>query len=128
MLRSSPRVLLSGLLLWAALGVGCGQPNQNPKGLRGPGAAVSEAASGQRVPLYSEAEDPEGDPITYTWTQTDPTTPAGTFSDDHAASPTWTAPVVDADKTFTLQLRVEDDHGNAIEGFVHVLVRKDTSP
>jgi hypothetical protein len=123
MSRSSRRTVLSGLLLWAALGMGCGgDRNLAPQGVRGPRAAVSEAIPGQVVQLEAEVVDREGDPLTYKWTQTPPE-PAGTFSDASQSSPTWTAPEVSAATSFRLKLRVEDDDDNVLEGTTNVLVR-----
>jgi hypothetical protein len=124
MSRSSRRTVLSGLLLWAALGVGCGVSERNlaPQGVLGPRARVSEANPGQVVQLEAEVVDREGDPLTFQWTQT-PVEPAGTFSDAAQSSPTWTAPEVATATSFRLKLRVEDDDGNVLEGTTNVLVR-----
>ena len=123
MSHSSRRALLSALLLGAAFGLGCGDLNKGPRGVRGPGAEVKEAFPGQVVQLYAEVVDDEGDPLTYAWTQESPAEPVGTFSDTTVPSPTWTAPAVSEETSFRLQLRVDDDDGNALEGSTNVLVR-----
>lgn len=123
MSRSSRRAVLSGLMLWAALGVGCGgERNLGPVGVRGPDVTVKEANPGQVIPLVAEVMDPEGDPLTYRWTQS-PVEPAGTFSDPTIPEPTWTAPQVTAPITFRLTLRVEELNGAVLEGYDNVTVR-----
>lgn len=123
MSRSSSRAVLSGLLLWATLGVGCsGERNLGPEGVRGPDAKVSEANPGQAVELLAEVVDPEGDPLTYKWTQS-PVEPAGTFSDPTIPEPTWTAPQVTEPTTFRLTLRVEELNGSVLVGHTNVTVR-----
>src|SRR5262249_50671690 len=47
----------------------------------------------------------------YAWTQISPATPLGTFSSRTLRNPTWTAPAVSADTTFTLQVTVTDGQG-----------------
>lgn len=128
MLRSSRLACVSGLLLCALLGVGCGEPlNTPPKGIRGPLARVAEAVPGQVVQLEVEVVDEEGDPLTYQWSQALPASPQGTFSDAAIGSPTWTAPEVSEDTDFFLELLVSDDHDNVIQGELIIRVRKPTS-
>jgi hypothetical protein len=81
-------------------------------------ATLSEGAS---TTLAVTASDPEGNPLTYSWTQTPPT-PAGRFSDSTAASPTWTAPALTSDQTFTLQVTVSDGKGGTAQDSVEVPV------
>jgi len=122
MSRASRQALLSGLLLWTALGAGCDGRNLGPQGVLGPRAKSPEAFPGQVVELEAEVVDPEGDPLTYKWTQI-PAEPAGTFSDATLSSPTWTAPELTETIRFRLTLRVEDDDGNVLEGSTNVTVR-----
>jgi hypothetical protein len=91
-------------------------------GVRGPDVTVKEANPGQVIPLVAEVTDPEGDPLTYRWTQS-PAEPAGTFSDPTIPEPTWTAPQVTAPTTFRLTLRVEELNGSVLEGHDNVTVR-----
>ena len=63
---------------------------------------------GDTVRLSGFATDPDDDPITYTWSQTDPTTPLITFANASAPSTTFTAPSVTGDTVFTLVLTADD--------------------
>ena len=63
---------------------------------------------GDTVTLSGSATDPNGDPITYTWSQTGPATPLITFANASAPSTTFVAPSVTGDTTFTLVLTASD--------------------
>jgi hypothetical protein len=90
--------------------------------LTGPTASVPEVASGAPVQLTASATDADSDALTYAWTQTPPS-PAGTFSDPAAASPTWTAPQVTGATPFQLRVTVGDGKGGTVSGNVTVTVR-----
>ncbi len=76
---------------------------------------------GSSTTLTVTASDPDGEPLTYSWTQT-PFAPAGTFGDETGATRTWTAPLVSATTTFTLKVTVSDGKGGTAQSSLEVMV------
>ena len=72
-------------------------------------AIATEVRGGGDVALTATATDPEGDMLTYAWTND-----GGSFDDASALNTVWTAPgATDADQTVTLTLTVTDDGAGA---------------
>jgi|SRR5215217_27000 len=114
------------LLAWLFLGFGglaCGGddplPSNKPPTLTGPTAQPTAVSSGSPVSLTLEASDPDGDVLTFAWTQV-PASPAGTFTNISAPAPSWTAPVVSASQRFALRVSVSDGRGGTEQGSVDV--------
>lgn len=84
-------------------GSGGGTTNSAPVVDAGDNVAADEATL---VQLAADVSDADGDTLTYTWSQTSGT--AGTFSDTTVEDPTFTTPSVDADEDLVLQLSVSD--------------------
>jgi uncharacterized protein (TIGR03382 family) len=79
--------------------------NSPPTVLAGANQSVDERTLGQ---LHAVANDPDGDPLTVTWTQLSPASPVIVLSSASDLSPTFTAPEVAADTDFTFQITVSD--------------------
>ncbi|MBZ9572980.1 DUF11 domain-containing protein [Patescibacteria group bacterium] len=77
--------------------------NNPPVADAGPDKEVSE---GQSITLDGSGSDPDGDPITYSWSCT-----GGYLSNRYTARPTFDAPSVSYDRTYTCTLTVTDDKG-----------------
>ncbi len=78
-------------------------------------------SSGDDVTLDgSKSNDPDGEPITYQWTQT--AGPEVALMNNAAAQPTFVAPSVVADTTLTFQLTVSDGKGSSSD-LVNVVVQ-----
>ncbi|MFL5394293.1 MAG: PKD domain-containing protein, partial [Myxococcales bacterium] len=60
------------------------------------------------VQLHGAGIDPDGDAITYAWTQVSPAKPVVALSSATDAAPFFTAPEVDNDTTFVFELAVRD--------------------
>ncbi len=90
-------------------------------------APSAVAGSGQRVTggavvtlNGSDSNDPDGDSLTYAWTQS--LGPDVVLSDPAAAQPTFTAPTVSSDTLLRFQLTVSDPGGLADSASVSVTV------
>jgi hypothetical protein len=84
--------------------------------------------AGEVVTLSITASDPDGDPLTISWTQTSPAQ-QGTFGSPSNPSTTWISPVLGVDSLgFALQVTVADGHNpRAAAGHrhrEHALVRR----
>ena len=84
-------------------------------------ATPTSIDEGGNTSLEVSASDPDGDALSYAWTQT-PATPAGAFSGGSGASRTWTAPLLSTNTTFTLKVTVTDARGGSVEQSVAVVV------
>ncbi|WNG37132.1 PKD domain-containing protein [Archangium violaceum] len=87
-------------------------------------AAINEGTS---TTLTVAASDPDGDSLTYSWTQL-PAAPTGSFNDGTGETQTWTAPLVASDTTFTLQVTVSDGKGGSSQATVDVAVANVAAP
>ena len=85
-------------------------PRASPAVQAGDDQTVGE---GDVVTLSGAATDPNGDPITYTWSQTRPSTPNIAFADSSRADTTFVAPMVTGDTTFILTLTANDGADSA---------------
>lgn len=98
--------------------------NTSPTLTAGPSASATTINEQETVNLSVTASDAEGDPLTYAWSQTSPASPVGTFNSTSSATPTWTAPDVTANGTYTLQVTVTDGQGGSVSGTVNITVQK----
>ncbi|MFP2903618.1 Ig-like domain-containing protein [Pyxidicoccus sp. 3LFB2] len=96
--------------------------NTAPTLTQRPSASPSTVGRQQATTLAVAAADVDGDTLTYTWEQTAPASPVGTFSSTSVAGPTWTAPDVDSG-TFTLRVTVSDGKGGSVRDTVDVSVQ-----
>ncbi|MDD5569480.1 MAG: PKD domain-containing protein, partial [Candidatus Pacebacteria bacterium] len=74
--------------------------------------------SGQSARLNATAYDPDGDPITYSWTCS-----GGSLSSYNVLNPTFYAPFVSYDTTYTCTLTASDNRGGMASNSVNILVR-----
>ena len=99
--------------------------NQPPTANAGNDQTVNE---GDTIELSGSAStDPDGDTLTYAWTQTAGT--AATLNDASSATPSFTAPDVGADgETLTFELKVDDGNGHTATDSVIVVVNNVNQP
>src|SRR3989442_6515124 len=99
--------------------------NHPPVANAGPDQTVSE---GSPVDLNGAASsDPDGDTLSYSWTQT--AGPNVALSNSNTATPTFTAPSVGpSGSTLTLKLTVSDGKGGTATDTVDVIVHNINQP
>jgi hypothetical protein len=103
-------------------------PTNNPPTITaGPTANPTTLDYPQTTALSLTASDPDGDTLTYAWTQS-PASPAGSFSSSTAANPTWTPPRVTANTAFELRVAVSDGRGGSANGMATVNVNANSPP
>jgi len=97
-----------------------GPLNTAPNANAGLDQSVGE---GVLVAISGSASDPDGDPLTYSWTQT--AGPAVTLSGAATLAPTFVSPTVTATTVLTFRLEVNDDKGGSSADSVDVTVLND---
>ena len=110
--------VLFGLLLVACASV-ASAVNQPPSVYAGPLQNVFE---GQTVRLHAVASDPDGDPLTYVWTQEEG--PIVTLNGQETADASFIAPTVAtvAEASLTFQVTVSDGRGGTAYDIANVWV------
>ncbi len=121
------------LALSLALGCGgsnspSGNPGTNHSPVAVPIASTTAVVMGQSTDLRAQAIDRDGDALTYSWSQTSPASPQGTFSSTTSDAPTWTAPTVGATTPFTLAVTVSDGKGGSGTATLMVYAKTSTDP
>ncbi|HEX5745940.1 MAG TPA: Ig-like domain-containing protein [Archangium sp.] len=95
-------------------------PNRAPT--LGPVASTQTTLNeGSTASLSVTATDPDGDTLTYSWTQS-PFSPLGTFAEGSSSTASWTAPFISSNTTFVLKVTVSDGKGGSAQGTVSVTV------
>ncbi|MFZ3058072.1 MAG: PKD domain-containing protein [Minisyncoccales bacterium] len=94
--------------------VNTGNPSENPTANVGNDVTVNE---GNSVNLSGSANDPQGDPMTYTWSCT-----GGSLSSSTALNPTYYAPSVSSTTTYTCTLTARDNSGHTGSDTMNVTV------
>ena len=89
----------------------------------GPNQTVKE---GEQVSMPWTASDPDGDTMTYSWSQ-NPLTPAITLGSPNLSPTTFTAPQVDDDTVFTLTLEVTAGT-HTVDDSLSITVKNNHSP
>ena len=97
------------LLLTAGL---CSNPTPTPKNNppTPPNITASSTWVGynEQVNLTATSTDPDGDPLTYTWTAE-----AGTFSNPNTATTVWTSPTYDHEGDYNFKITATVSDGKA---------------
>jgi hypothetical protein len=95
-------------------------PNRAP--VLGPVTATRTTLDeGSPTSFSVEATDPDGDALTYAWSQS-PFSPLGTFIEGNSAHLSWTAPLLSSDTSFQLKVTVTDGRGGTAQGTAAVKV------
>lgn len=97
-------------------------PANRPPLLQKLSASRAVLDEGSSLTLSVDASDPEGQPLTYAWTQPRPFAPQGSFGAEGGTGRTWTAPLLSRDTTFSLRVTVSDGQGGSVQGSVDVAV------
>jgi hypothetical protein len=126
-------MIRKSLLLVVAMALGCGSSggaDPAPSGNHAPvvksSVATAAVVMGESTQLSTTATDEDHDPLTFSWVQTSPASPQGSFSSQGVASPTWTAPTVAQLTKFTLTVTVSDGKGGTKTASATVYVKTST--
>jgi hypothetical protein len=119
-----PGPLECGTIAVSALGCdvypACASP---PEIASGPAATPGITVPGRQVTLSVTASDPDGDPLSYSWVQTEPAEPRGIFvSGQAAASAVWYPPALASQTAFKLEVTISDGSEPPVGGTVEVTV------
>jgi hypothetical protein len=96
--------------------------NHPPEITVAPAPTATPILEGGSTLLSVTADDPDGDNLSYAWTQTAPASPQGSFSSRTLRNPVWTAPAVAQDTVFTFQVSVNDGEGGSASPTCQVTV------
>ncbi|MFA4998833.1 MAG: PKD domain-containing protein [Candidatus Paceibacterota bacterium] len=108
-----------GYVVFEATLSGSGSTNHAPTANAGPDKDIQE---GETTTLNGSGSDPDGDPLTYSWSCT-----GGSLSSYSTAQPTYTAPSVSSNTYYNCTLTVRDDEGLTGTDSMVVYVRNQDS-